>query len=174
MNETQCPIAAADHHADRTRELADRVMRLEIGADDYVTKPFSPRELLVRIRALLRGARTQQAVAGGLQGIRAYRFNLLTAFLAALQRLLSPDLLLGLLRLPGGEVYKRAINVQIGRLRRKMRPDPNLPELVRTERAVGLRVHRTGPDRSFFCRLFEDTHEFIGRQLRTQGDRSAS
>ena len=68
--ESQLPIIMLTGRKDE----ADRVMGLELGADDYLTKPFSPRELLARIRALLRRARAQQTVADGLQKIRAYRF----------------------------------------------------------------------------------------------------
>ena len=145
------------------KEEADRVMALELGADDYVTKPFSPRELLARIRALLRRARGHETIAEGLQKIRAYRFagwelnvrlrrltspegekvsitnsefNLLVAFLAAPKRVLSREQLLDLSRLHNDEVYDRAIDVQVGRLRRKIERDQT-EGLIRTERGAG-------------------------------------
>jgi len=144
------------------QDEADRVMGLELGADDYITKPFLPRELLARIRALLRRARTQETVADGLQKIRAYRFagrelnvrlrrlttatgetilltnaefNLLIALLTAPGRVLSRDQLLGLSRLHNDEVYDRSIDVQVGRLRRKI--EAQAGELIRTERGSG-------------------------------------
>ncbi len=145
------------------RDEADRVIGLELGADDYVTKPFSPRELLARIRAVLR--RAGGAGAGPEQREpRAYRFgefelnvrtrrlkradgrnlsltngefNLLAALVAAPQRVLTRDQLLEASRVHDNEVYDRAIDIQVLRLRRKIETDPAQPQYIVTERGVG-------------------------------------
>jgi DNA-binding response OmpR family regulator len=145
-------------------EEADRVMGLELGADDYVTKPFSPRELLARIRTVLR--RSKQSAPDSLRRreIRAYRFgefelnlrtrrltrrdgrgvnltngevNLLAALLAAPERVLTRDQLLEASRVFDNEVYDRAIDIQVLRLRRKIEVDPAQPRYIVTERGVG-------------------------------------
>jgi two-component system OmpR family response regulator len=146
------------------RDEADRVMGLELGADDYVLKPFSPRELLARIRTILR--RTKNSVADPVRRreIRAYRFgdfelnlrtrrlkrqdgrtvnltngevNLLAALLAAPGRVLTRDQLLEASRVYDNEVYDRTIDIQVLRLRRKIEEDAAQPRYIVTERGVG-------------------------------------
>jgi DNA-binding response OmpR family regulator len=146
------------------RDEADRVMGLELGADDYVTKPFSPRELLARIRTVLRRTKNASADPVRRREIRAYRFgefelnlrtrrlkrldgdsvsltngelNLLAALLAAPERILTRDQLLEASRVYDNEVYDRAIDIQILRLRRKIEADPAQPRYIVTERGVG-------------------------------------
>ena len=163
--ESQIPVIILTGRA----EEADRVMGLELGADDYLTKPFSPRELLARIRTVLR--RTQ--LRGDPQGARvcrAYRipgwelnlrtrrltassgteialsngeFNLLAALLATGNRVVSRDQLIEMSRRYDNEVYDRAIDVQILRLRRKIEVNPAEPKIIVTERGVGYRLAAT-------------------------------
>jgi two-component system OmpR family response regulator len=142
---------------------ADRVMALDLGADDYVTKPFSPRELLARIRTVLRRAAATQVLTGRQVDVRAYRFagwelnigtrkltspagiridltngefSLLSAFLAAPGRVLTRDQLLEASRLYD-DVFDRSIDVQILRLRRKIEENPSIPRFIKTERGTG-------------------------------------
>jgi two-component system, OmpR family, response regulator len=146
------------------RDEADRVMGLELGADDYLTKPFSPRELLARIRTVLRRSRAVVAVEAREGQIRAFRFgdfelnlrtrrlarqggarialtngefNLLAALLASPRRVLTRDQLIEASRVYDNEVYDRAIDVQILRLRRKIEADYSQPRYILTERGVG-------------------------------------
>lgn len=145
-------------------EEADRVMGLELGADDYVTKPFSPRELLARVRAVLRRYQVQATLPERDNTRRAYRFSgwelnlrtrrlaspagqsvelsngefsLLNALCRAPRRVLSRDQLLSMSRLHEAEVYDRTIDVQIRRLRLKIEPDAARPRLILTERGAG-------------------------------------
>ena len=146
------------------RDEADRVMGLELGADDYITKPFSPRELLARIRTILR--RSKNAVSDPVprREIRAYRFgefelnlrtrrlkradgravnltngevNLLAALLASPGRVLTRDQLLEASRVYDNEVYDRTVDIQVLRLRRKIEVDASQPRYIVTERGVG-------------------------------------
>jgi DNA-binding response OmpR family regulator len=145
------------------REEIDRVVGLELGADDYLTKPVSLRELLARIRAILRRqeigrtSRTRDPERGGYRfaGWRLERRNrrltdpegnvvpltkgeytLLHAFLEAPQRPLSRERLLQVTRVHE-DVFDRSIDVQVLRLRRKLEADPSAPEILLTERGVG-------------------------------------
>ena len=144
-------------------EEADRVMGLELGADDYLTKPFSPRELLARIRTVLRRRRAE-VHQGRPEGIRAYRFDgwelnlntrrltardgravrlsngefsLLVVLLGSPHRILSRDQLLDMSRLHGDDVYNRSVNTQVMRLRHKLETDSATPRYILTERGAG-------------------------------------
>jgi two-component system OmpR family response regulator len=145
------------------RDEIDRVVGLELGADDYITKPFGLRELLARIRAVLRRREAGQVAVqrdqergrcrfGGWQLDRRRRrlsdpsgapvaltkgeYALLMAFLDAPQRPLSREHLLQATRIHE-DVFDRSIDVQVLRLRRKLETDPNAPRVILTERGVG-------------------------------------
>jgi two-component system OmpR family response regulator len=145
-------------------DVADRVLGLELGADDYVTKPFSLRELLARIRAVLRRCKVDVVGPARDDTLRAYRFagwelnvrlyrlhspdgnrveisrgeiGLLRALLSSPQRILTREQLLELTRIDSAEVYDRSIDTQILRLRRKIEADPAKPRFIRTERGAG-------------------------------------
>src|SRR5579862_8968081 len=160
--ESQIPVIILTGKA----EEADRVMGLELGADDYLTKPFSPRELVARIRTVLRRAHAGQE-AHGAPVCRAYRipgwelnlrtrklratdgrevglsngeFNLLAALLATANRVVSREHLIEMSRRYDNEVYDRAIDVQILRLRRKIESNPAEPQIILTERGAGYRI----------------------------------
>jgi DNA-binding response OmpR family regulator len=146
------------------REELDRVLGLELGADDYLTKPFGLRELLARIRATLRRRsmdrmnpakqrectfrfagwtfdqrqRELTSPAGKAVTLTKGEFALLSAFLQAPRRPLTREHLLQATRVHE-DVLDRSIDVQILRLRRKLEDVPHAPRLIRTERGVGYR-----------------------------------
>src|ERR1700676_3620973 len=141
----------------------DRIVGLELGADDYIVKPFSLRELLARVRAVLRRqemgriARTRDPERGGyrFEGWQLERrgrrlldpnatpvalskgeYALLLAFLEAPQRPLSREHLLQATRIHE-DIFDRSSDVQVLRLRRKLEIDPSAPRVIQTERSVG-------------------------------------
>jgi DNA-binding response OmpR family regulator len=140
-------------------EEADKVLGLESGADDYLAKPYSTRELLARIRAQVRRARGNAgppvartiqvgalvlepgAMAAFLDGKRlsltAYEFSLLRALAERAGRVLSREQLLDLAKGSAEEAFDRSIDVHISRLRQKLEADPRHPRLLRTVRGAG-------------------------------------
>jgi two-component system OmpR family response regulator len=140
----------------------DRVVGLEMGADDYLPKPFSTRELLARVRAVLRrghllSEEAQRDVDGfrfdgwrldlltrqltSPEGLRlpltSGEFNLLTVFCRHARRVLSRDQLLDLVHGRAANLFDRSIDIQVSRLRRKIEADPKDPTLIKTVRFGG-------------------------------------
>jgi two-component system OmpR family response regulator len=142
-------------------ETTDRVVGLEMGADDYVPKPFDPRELLARIRAVLRrntpearkepsrqiyrfagwtmdaSRRRLTAPTDVLVELTGAEFNLLHTFVRSAQRVLTRDQLIELSGGEQGASYDRSIDILVSRLRRKMEDDPRTPKLIMTVRSGG-------------------------------------
>jgi len=136
----------------------DRVVGLEIGADDYLPKPFEPRELLARIRALLRRRQTgasspanvlrfgsleidrdarSVAVAGQVVDMTSYQFNLLQALAERAGRVLTRDQIMEVVRGREMDVFDRSIDVHIGRIRAAIERDAKNPRRILTVRGVG-------------------------------------
>ncbi|MCZ8274574.1 MAG: response regulator [Microcystis sp. LE19-4.1E] len=141
-------------------EETDRIIGLEVGADDYLAKPFNPRELLARINAVLRRVRSQDQQTGERGGrviqftgwrldtlkrelmdprgvvvdLSTGEYDLLLAFLEAPQRVLTREFLLDAARNRSIDVFDRSIDVQISRLRRKL---DGVDDLIKTVRGVG-------------------------------------
>lgn len=152
-------------------DVVDRVVGLELGADDYITKPFHLREVLARVRSVLRRspptAEDQDAFApvratnetgktltfagwrldlttrdlrspdGEPVALTTAEFDLLTAFAASSNRPLSRDTLMDRTRGRDWTPFDRSIDTQVARLRKKVEPDPNNPQLIKTVRGLG-------------------------------------
>jgi len=141
---------------------ADKIVGLELGADDYLAKPFNPRELLARIRAVLRRAPAEadavQFVSGGLQidfaarevrveGVRqsltAHEYQVLAALARNAGRVLTREQLLDLVKgEQADEAFDRSIDVHVSRLRQKIENDPRHPRYVKTVRGAGYLLAR--------------------------------
>jgi two-component system OmpR family response regulator len=144
-------------------ETIDRVVGLEIGADDYIAKPFHPREVIARIRAVLRrtssppppreeaspqrfafggwmldlGRRELVATPHAVRDLTTAEYNLLEAFIRRPKRVMSRDALMDILKGHDWTPMDRSIDALISRLRRKIEADPEKPKLIKTVRGVG-------------------------------------
>jgi two-component system, OmpR family, response regulator len=144
-------------------EEADRIVGIEMGADDYLVKPFSPRELLARVKTILRrtralppnlrpesqrclafagwrldtATRTLMAPDGVLVPLSGGEYRLLRILLEHPNRVLNRDQLVELIHGRTAEAYDRAIDVQVSRLRQRLRDDSREPQLIKTVRGEG-------------------------------------
>lgn len=139
-------------------DAMDRIIGLEIGADDYLPKPFEPRELLARIRAVLRrrveGPATDQqtlrfgaleidrdarrvSVGGALCELTSYQFDLLVALAERAGRVLTRDQIMEAVRGRELDAFDRSIDVHMGRIRAAIEADPKTPKRILTVRGVG-------------------------------------
>ena len=145
-------------------EAMDRIIGLEIGADDYVTKPFEPRELVARIRSVLRRAdrapdqadeemlysfegwqldplkRRLTDPEGALVPISTAEFRMLRAFCDHPRQVLDRDRLLDMVQGREAQLFDRAVDNQVSRLRRKIEADSRDPQLIQTVRGGGYRL----------------------------------
>ena len=145
-------------------EDTDRIVGLELGADDYLGKPFNPRELLARIRAILRrrtgpradvnamrfgrltidrGARARARVDGEAKVLTSYQFDLLVALAEHAGRVLNRDRLLDLVKGEELEAFDRSIDVHVSRIRAAIEDDPKHPRRIITVRGSGYVFART-------------------------------
>ena len=117
----------------------DRIVGLEMGADDYLSKPFNPRELLARIKSVLRraGSRQLRSPASVIVELSGVEFKILRVLVERPNRVLSRDQLLEFTQGREASPFDRAIDVQIGRLRRKLGDDAREPRLIKTVRNEG-------------------------------------
>jgi len=142
----------------------DKIVGLELGADDYLAKPFNPRELLARIRAVLRRgpgapAERRRFRSGGLEidydalavtvdgkpvPLTHYEFELLATMARAAGRVLSREQLMDALKGEEYETFDRSIDVHISKLRSKLEPSPRDPRYIKTVRGVGYCLSRQG------------------------------
>ena len=156
-----------------TASPIDRVVGLELGADDYIAKPCELRELVARVRSVLRRSAAAASGAGGPPRTEPVRFgtkwldfearllrdqdgiehplttsefNLLKAFVDHPRRVLSRERLLDLANARDPDAFDRAIDVRITRIRRKVEPDPNHPRIIRTIRGAGYVFSPDGQD----------------------------
>jgi len=137
-------------------DAMDRIIGLEIGADDYLAKPFEPRELLARLRSILRRAKSEQTsdvlrfgrleidaasrqvrLDGELCGLTSHQFALLLALAQHAGRVMSREALMELLRNERLEAFDRSIDVHVSRIRAAIEDDPKRPHRVITVRGAG-------------------------------------